>query len=83
MFFIIQQTLNRRLRDKIHYKEVDEISESELKRIDDFQRKYMHIVLAVFEGKIKFEFGKWYQFIKWIAEHTDFRILEESTKKKK
>lgn len=57
-------SLNRRLRDNIHYKKVDEISESELKRIDNFQRKYMQIVLAVFEGNIKFEFGPWYQFIK-------------------
>lgn len=74
--------LNRRLRNNIHYTEVNEISNSELKRVDDFQRKYIKTVLSVFEEKIKFKIGKWYHFIKWIADHTDSRMLKEKNRKK-
>lgn len=75
--------LNRRLRNNIHYKEVDVLADDELKRIDEFQRKYIQIVLSIFDGTIKFKIGKRYKFIKWIADHTDSRILEERNKLKK
>lgn len=69
--------LNRRLRNNIHYEAVDLLSETELIRIDEFQRKYIQIVLSVFNDKIKFKFGRWYRFIKWIADHTDPQMLEK------
>ena len=68
--------LNRRLRNNIHYKEVDKLTNDELKRIDVFQRKYIQIVLSIFEGTIKYKIGKRYRFIKWIADHTDSRVLK-------
>ena len=72
--------LNRRLRNNLHYSEVDKISILELKRIDDFQRKYIRIVLSVFNKRIRFKLGKWYHFVKWIADHTDSKIIEEKRK---
>lgn len=73
--------LNRRLRNNIHYSEVDKLSDSELKRIDDFQRKYIQIVLSIFSRQVKFKFGKRYKFIKWIADNTDSRMREERNRK--
>lgn len=72
--------LNRRLRNNIHYNKVDKLSDVELEKVDNFQRKYMEIVLDVFKENIKFKIGKWYQLIKWIADHTDEKILEEKKK---
>lgn len=69
--------LNRRLRNNLHYNSVDKLSDTELERIDIFQRKYMEIVLNTFKENIKFKIGKWYQLVKWIADHTDEKILEE------
>lgn len=68
--------LNRRLRNNIHYKEVDELTNDELKRINEFQRKYIQIVLSIFEGAIKYKIGKRYRLIKWIADHTDSRMMK-------
>lgn len=42
----------------------------------------MEIVLDTFKENIKFKIGKWYQLIKWIADHTDEKILEEKKKNK-
>ncbi|MDD6441956.1 MAG: hypothetical protein PUG71_07605 [bacterium] len=72
--------LNRRLRNNLHYKEVDKLSDSELERIDDFQRRYIGMVLSIFNENIKFKFGKWYRFIKWIADHTETKMVEEKKK---
>lgn len=74
--------LNRRLRNNLHYNSVDKLSDKELERIDIFQRKYMEIVLDVFKENIKFKIWKWYQLVKWIADHTDEKILEEKKKNK-
>lgn len=74
--------LNRRLRNNLHYNSVEKLSDTELERIDIFQRKYMEIVLDTFKENIKFKIGKWYQLIKWIADHTDEKILEEKKKNK-
>lgn len=63
--------LNRRLRNNIHYKNVDILTGPELKQIDAFQSEYIEIILSVFHSKIKFKFGKWYHLIKWVADHTD------------
>ena len=63
--------LNRRLRNNIHYKNVDILAGPELKQIDAFQSEYIEIILSVFHSKIKFKFGKWYHLIKWVADHTD------------
>lgn len=65
--------LNRRLRNNIHYEEVDKLSDDEVKRIDAFQRKYIQTILSIFEEKIKFKIGKQYKIVRWIAEHTDTR----------
>ena len=62
--------INRRLRNNLHYSSVEKLSDIELERIDIFQRKYMEIVLDAFKKNIKFKIGKWYQLIKWIADHT-------------
>lgn len=74
--------LNRRLRNNIHYTAIDKISDSELEKIDGFQRKYIQIVLSAFGEAIKFKFGKGYRFIKWVADHTDSKILEERNSRK-
>ena len=74
--------LNRRLRNNLHYKEVDKLSVKELEEIDVFQRKYMEIILDIFNENIKFKIGKWYKVIKWIADHTDAKILEDKKKNK-
>lgn len=66
--------LNRRLRNNLHYNSVDKLSVMELEKIDVFQRKYMKIVLDIFNKNIKFKFGKGYQLIKWIADHSDENI---------
>lgn len=50
--------LNRRLRNNLHYNSVDKLSDTELERIDIFQRKYMEIVLDTFKENIKFKIGK-------------------------
>ena len=73
--------INRRLRNNLHYNSVEKLSDIELERIDIFQRKYMEIVLDTFKKNIKFKIGKWYQLIKWIADHTDEKILEEKKNK--
>ncbi len=72
----------RRLRNNLHYNSVEKLSDIELERIDIFQRKYMEIVLDTFKKNIKFKIGKWYQLIKWIADHTDEKILEDKKKNK-
>ena len=75
--------LNRRLRNNIHYNSVNKLSDKELEKIDSFQRKYIEIVLDIFKKNMKFKIGKWYRLIKWIADHTDEKILEDKKKNKK
>ncbi len=47
---------------------------------------YTHIILTsktgIFNDNIKFKIGKWYKMIKWIADHTDAKILEDKKKNK-
>lgn len=74
--------LNRRLRNNLHYNSVEKLSDTELERLDVFQRKYMKIVLNTFKKNIKFKIGKRYCLIKWIADHTDEKILEEKKRNK-
>lgn len=68
--------VNRKLRNNIHYTEIDIISELEWEMINKFQNEYFDIVLKTFNKYLHFKFGKRYRFIRWIADHTDSKMRE-------
>lgn len=68
--------VNRKLRNNIHYTEIDIISDLEWKMTNKFQNKYFDIVLKTFNKYLHFKFGKKYRFIRWIADHTDSKMRE-------
>lgn len=68
--------VNRKLRNNIHYTEIDIISELEWEITNKLQNEYFDIVLKTFNKYLHFKFGKKYRFIRWIADHTDSKMRE-------
>lgn len=69
--------LNRKLRNNIHYGTTSYISDEEYSIIDLFQQEYYRVVLDVFNQYISIKLGLGYKIIKWIADHTDEKVLEQ------
>lgn len=68
-------SLNRKLRNNIHYNYINYIDEEEYKTIDKFQHEYYACVISVFKKFTHIKLGKRYKIIKWIADHTDEQML--------
>lgn len=75
-------SLNRKLRNNIHYGTTSYINDEEYSIIDLFQQEYYGAVLDVFNQYISIKLGLGYKIIKWIADHTDEKVLEQKKKEK-
>lgn len=75
--------INRRLRTNLHYSEIKNIEQEEWGKIQVFQKQYFEVVLKIFEKNLRFKFGKWYRFIRWIADHTDSEMREKRKEMKR
>lgn len=69
--------VNRKLRNNLHYSVIENIEQEEWGKIQVFQKQYFEIVLKTFEKNLRFNFGRWYRFIRWIADHTDSTMREK------
>ena len=63
--------------NNLHYSEVKNIEQDEWEKIQLFQKQYFEIVLKIFEKNLRFKVGRWYRFIRWIADHTDSEMREK------
>lgn len=64
-------TLNRRLRNNLHYEYHNYVTPEELAIIDRFQRKYFQMVFMSFDEQLKIRIDRKYRVVMWIADHTD------------
>ncbi len=71
-------SLNRKLRNNIHYGETKVISSSELAYIESYQYQYYKTILSIFDNHINYSLGRKYKTIKWIADHTDTSMREKN-----
>lgn len=73
-------SINRKMRNNIHYNKIEEISEEELALLDKYQDVYLNTVLNVFNENINVSVNKYYRFWKWISEKTDFNFKKQAKK---
>lgn len=73
-------SINRKLRNNIHYNKRAEISEEELTLLDKYQDVYLNTVLNVFNENISVSINRRYKFREWVSEKMD-RDFREKAKK--
>ncbi len=73
-------SINRKLRNNIHYNKRAEISEEELTLLDKYQDVYLNTVLDVFNENISVSINRRYKFREWVSEKMD-RDFREKAKK--
>lgn len=71
---------NRKMRNNIHYNEIEEISKEELVLLDKYQDAYLTEVLWIFNENISVSINRSYRFWKWISEKTDSNFKEKAKK---
>lgn len=75
--------LNRKIKDNIHYNETTVFDKNTLKKISFLQKKYLQLVLDIFDSKIQYNVGLKYRVIRYIANKTDSTMHEIRKKNKR
>ena len=73
-------SINRKLRNNIHYNKRAEISDEDLALLDEYQDVYLNTVLNVFNENISVSINRRYKFREWVSEKMD-RDFREKAKK--
>lgn len=73
-------SINRKLRNNIHYKKREKISENELALLDEYQDVYLNTVLNVFNENISVSINRRYKFREWMTEKIDCNFREKAKK---
>lgn len=65
--------LNRKIRNNIHYSQINELTDKELDVVDTFQNKYLYLILNIFDSMIHIEVDenckKMNDFFKIVINH--------------
>lgn len=68
------------MRNNIHYKKREKISENELALLDEYQDVYLNTVLNVFNENISVSINRRYKFREWMTEKIDCNFREKAKK---